>query len=98
MEDFQPDECNQDIFNTGVFIGSIYNYPSPHVEAFVRYAAFLSGQQIDWHYSGGRGRVLVIGDTNAAIEAFHKLRLNPRNTDLIPEGTPMPKGPPSFEY
>ena len=97
MKNFQPQDCDTEVFDNGEFIGIIHTYPSPQVEAFVRYAAQLSGQRIDWHYSGGRGRVLVIGDTEAAIKAFHDLRLDPRCTDLVPAGKPRPSGMPYMD-
>ena len=84
-ENFQPQPCDNEIFNSGTMIGMIYTYPSPQIEAFVRYAAHLSGEKIDWHFSGGRGVVLVLGDHEAckrAYDAFLKLRLDPFKTDM----------------
>ena len=84
-QNFQPQPCNQDIFDKGTCIGLIYSYPSPQIEAFVRYAAQLSGTEMDWHFAGGRGRILVLGDAEAcqkAYDAIIDLRLDPFKTDI----------------
>ena len=77
-----PQDCSDDIYKNGEYLGIIINYPSPHIEAFVRYAAQLSGQRIDWHYAGGRAVILYIGDRDKVIDGFRQLRLDPKNHDL----------------
>jgi len=99
MPSAQPEApCDPKIFEKGECIGTIHTYPSTQVEAFVRHAAHVSGQKIDWHYAGGRGQILTLAkseeDKSAVIQAFFDLRLDPRCTDLVPENTPHPDGVP----
>ena len=75
--------CDEEIFHKGVCIGKIYGYASEQIEEFVKRAADISGQLVDWHFFGGVGRILVLGDIDKATKAFYGLELDPENTDII---------------
>jgi hypothetical protein len=61
-----PPPCAKDIFDKGVGL-CILDARSAAAEAWVQKVAKLSGQRVDWHYSGGRANVLVLGDHAAAL-------------------------------
>lgn len=42
-------------------------------EAWAQKVAARSGQRVDWHYSGGRANVLVLGDHAVALMAAREL-------------------------
>ena len=75
-----PQPCDREVFekgqpllaaDTGVVGGAAI------FESWVQDLAKLSGQRIDWHYSGGIAQVLFIGDRAAIIEAIDQLKLPP---------------------
>lgn len=70
-------------------------------EAWVRKIGKRSGQRVDWHYSGGRGNVLVLGDHAAALRAARDLedklvgcvlRFSEDQRALYRSGDPLPEG------
>ena len=80
---------NVEIFQKGKPVASIDGKPAD-VELWVQKVAQLSGQQVDWHYSGGRAHVLCLGDHTAVRDAVDKLKpeLNGRILCLFNEGEP----------
>lgn len=58
----QPEgRCDARIFEEGVPVMMIAQCPSTVIEAMVVRAREALKLKIDWHYSGGRGIVLVLG-------------------------------------
>ncbi len=67
-----PPECKPDIFMNGHSI-VVLDGCSYRVEQWVKAVAKLSGQPVDWHYTGGRANVLYLGDydkVQAAIKTM----------------------------
>jgi hypothetical protein len=95
-----PPPCNHEIFTSGVGL-CVIDARMHAAEAWVQSVAALSGQRVDWHYSGGRGNVLVLGDHAKALAAVHELastldgRLLSISEDgraLYRDGDPLPEG------
>ena len=83
------ERCNVEIFQKGKPVASIDGKPAD-VELWVQKVAQLSGQRVDWHYSGGRAHILCLGDHSAVRSAVEELesKLNGRILDLFDEGEP----------
>jgi len=64
--------CNQNVFKNGFGI-CFLDAGSVNAEAWVQKVAAFSGQQVDWHYSGGIANVLYIGDYEKVIQAVNIL-------------------------
>lgn len=70
-----PPPCDPAIFKDGKVV-CVIDGRSNAVERFVKAVAARSGAQVDWHYAGGRARVLHLGDENSyqvALNAVHAL-------------------------
>lgn len=66
------DRCDQEVFENGASLLAIDGW-AKDVEPWVQRVAEQSGQRVDWHYSGGRAHVLVLGDHAAATRAAQEL-------------------------
>lgn len=64
--------CDVDVFKNGKSLASV-SASSRAAEAWVKRVAKESGQRVDWHYSGGRVHVLVLGDHAAALAVAQRL-------------------------
>lgn len=62
--------CDQEVFRHGrsLFAFDTWLCGARTFETWVRSLAFLSGQRVDWHYSGGIANVLVLGDRQRVWE------------------------------
>lgn len=68
-----PPPCESDIFKNGECVFVTDTIPSNAMEGWVKHVAEISGQRVDWHFVGGRARVLALGDiekVKLAIEAL----------------------------
>ena len=65
-------KCDDEVFRNGVGL-CVLDAGSAAAEEWVRKVAKASGQRVDWHYSGGRANVLVIGDHAAALASAREL-------------------------
>ena len=68
-----PAPCNQKVFDKGVQVFMTHTIPSNAMEEWVKKVAKLSGQQVDWHFAGGRARVLALGDIKKVESAIQEL-------------------------
>jgi hypothetical protein len=66
------ERCDDEVFKNGVSLASLDARSDP-AEAWVKRVAAESGQRVDWHYSGGRVHVLVLGDYAAARATAERL-------------------------
>ncbi len=57
-----PPPCDPTIFAEGVQVFVTDTIGSNAIEGWVRQVAQRSGQPVDWHWYGGRARVLALGD------------------------------------
>ena len=57
-----PPPCDPKIFSEGQQVFTTSTIPSNAMEGWVRKVAQQSGQPVDWHFVGGRARVLALGD------------------------------------
>ena len=69
------DKCNKDVFDKGECLAITCDIEKEMLEMLVQSASRLSGQPMDWHFAGGRGRVLALGDIDKAYQMFRKMLL-----------------------
>lgn len=62
------EKCDDEIFKRGHSICAL-DACKHRAELFAREVASLSGQRVDWHYSGGIANVLYIGDHSKVAAA-----------------------------
>lgn len=67
-----PPPCDPSIFQNGTVVMMSHSIPSAKVETWVKSVARKSGQPVDWHFFGGRIRVLALGDLDKVREAIQK--------------------------
>ena len=68
-----PTSCDSEIFEKGEQVFVTSTIPSNAMEGWVKKVAELSGQRVDWHFLGGRARVLALGDIEKVNSAIKKL-------------------------
>jgi len=68
----QPTPCDSYIYNNGNEICFVTGR-SFVIENWIVQIRKLSGQQVDWHYVGGRGRILYIGDYDKILKAINTI-------------------------
>lgn len=71
-EQIPPPECDQEVFKDGQAVCAI-DARMWAAEEWVKKVREKSGQRVDWHYSGGRGNVLFLGDYSAVMKAVMEL-------------------------
>jgi hypothetical protein len=54
--------CNTDLYEDGVCIAMYATYGSNHFNLLIEKVANESGRKVDWHYFGGRARVLTMAE------------------------------------
>ncbi len=62
--------CNQDIFENGKYVGMVIGGDANTIESYIQFIAETTGEPVDWHYVGGRGRVLTTGDVEKVKAAL----------------------------
>lgn len=67
-----PDRCDKEVFDHGLGIAAL-DARAKAAEKWVCAVAELSGQRVDWHYSGGIANVLYLGDYAKVREAIEVL-------------------------
>lgn len=60
--------CDREVFEKGQSLAALEARSIP-AEAWAKEVARVSGQCVDWHYSGRIAHVLVLGDHAKALEA-----------------------------
>jgi hypothetical protein len=70
-----PQPCDPEIFSKGVQVFVTDTLGSNAIESWVRKVSDLSGQPVDWHWAGGRARVLALGDIDRVKAAITALKL-----------------------
>lgn len=65
-----PTPCNIDIFENGKLVGIIYDGSSHAIDVYIKYIAKITDEPVDWHYCGGRGRILTTGNVEKVKEAL----------------------------
>ena len=63
------DVCKPDVYANGTCI-DVVDATKDHLEWACKETERRSGAAVDWHYVGGRGRVLALGDIAKAAEIF----------------------------
>lgn len=66
--------CDLKVYNKGECVFLIWALPGEVVEAWVRKIARCSGQRVDWHWYGGKARVLALGNLDKVYEAIDALK------------------------
>jgi hypothetical protein len=80
-------ECDKEIFEKGEYVGTVTGGDAFVIEAFVKCVAEATGVQMDWHYFGGRGRVLAIGDIEKIRPEHGSMRTSRTGTTRWRTGT-----------
>lgn len=73
-----PQPCDREVFEKGQPLLAAHTGLGGGAEIFefwIQNLAKLSGQRIDWHYSGGIAQVLFIGDRAAIVSAIKQLEI-----------------------
>lgn len=65
--------CDREVFNHGTAVFVTHTVPAKEIERFVKAAASLSGQRVDWSYYGGRAVIRCLGDASAVTESIKYL-------------------------
>ena len=68
-----PAPCDDKIFKNGKCVLITHSIPSNAMEGWVKKVAEKSGQPVDWHFCGGRARVLALGDIDKVHKAIKEL-------------------------
>lgn len=79
------DRCDAKVFQNGKPLMAVDTGPvggAAIFEQWVQDLAAVSGQRVDWHYSGGVAQVLVLGDFAAALAAAQQTPL-PDNMTVL---------------
>lgn len=66
------DRCNSEIFSKGHSVATL-DACRHRAEDWVQQASRLSGQPMDWHYSGGIANILYLGDYEKVAGAVQHL-------------------------
>lgn len=67
-----PEPCNPEIFKNGTGV-CVLDGSSNAIETWVQAVAKKADAQVDWHYSGGRGNVLHLGDEESRQRVFNAI-------------------------
>jgi hypothetical protein len=71
-----PPPCDPEIFEKGetILVASRESGLSQDTERWIKQAAALSGQKIDWHYFAGYISIRALGNIEKAIKAVQELK------------------------
>lgn len=72
--------CDENIYKNGTCVGIMIGHSKAEIEDFVKSIADETQQPVDWHYAGGRARILTTGDTRVVR---HALSCNNQFTILL---------------
>ena len=61
--------CQPELYDHGEHVITVLG-AAEDIEAWVKQVARMSGQPVDWHYVGGRGVVLALGDLTKVSAAL----------------------------
>ncbi len=69
--------CDGELFREGKTVALIAGGSAKLIDRFVRELAEYSGERVDWHYMGGRARVVTTEDAYYKVrDALVELRLS----------------------
>ena len=84
----EPMPCNSDLFENGVQIALIGDCGgSNHFEQLIQAASRRAGVPIDWHFAGGRARVLAYEKDAEKAEEAMNMEVHPVLRGGAPVGT-----------
>jgi len=69
-----PPPCDPEISRNGTTVLVSHSVPSNATERWVKKVAKLSGQRVDWSFSGGAIVVQALGDLGKVLEAMRELK------------------------
>lgn len=84
-----PTPCDQEIFQKGEGV-CVVTGGSNAIENWVQQLGKITGEKVDWHFSGGRGNVLHLGDAEGrerVLIAIQETKAN-LNGELLSAGQP----------
>ncbi|EJO27563.1 DUF551 domain-containing protein [Achromobacter marplatensis] len=56
---FNPEKCDQEVFERGAFVG-LFDIPKHVANDLCKGISLATGARVDWHYFGGRVRVMAL--------------------------------------
>ncbi|HEX8184669.1 MAG TPA: hypothetical protein VF747_07950 [Blastocatellia bacterium] len=68
--------CDPEIYERGALVAVITGGSAKLIDRFVKEVSEFSGEPVDWHYAGGRGRVLTTGDASKVQYVIRELMLS----------------------
>jgi len=68
-----PNRCDQRIYDKGACIAVLGDVEKDDVERWCRETSRRLGALVDWHYMGGRPRVLTLGNATRADAIFQQV-------------------------
>jgi hypothetical protein len=68
-----PPPCNPKVFAEGTCVFVTHTIGPNALEAWVQQIARKSGQLVDWHYFGGRAKILALGNLAKVHQAIEEL-------------------------
>ena len=68
-----PPPCQQKVYKDGEVVFVTHTISSNAIEGWVKKIAQYSGQEVDWHFVGGRAIVKALGDIPKVHKAIEEL-------------------------
>ena len=65
--------CRDKIYKKGVCVGVFGRFSDDEAERLCQETQRRTGEGVDWHYIGGRVRVLTLGDLGVVTEIFNEV-------------------------
>lgn len=72
--EYNPQRCHPDIFKNGHMVFLTHTLGTDGMNEWIKALRETSGQPIDWHFAGGRARVLALGDIDEVRKAIVRHR------------------------
>lgn len=74
MAEYSSERCSRELYENGETVFWSHTISKKGMNEWVRTLRESSGQPIDWHFAGGRARVVALGDLEAVQNAIRKHR------------------------
>lgn len=85
-----PTPCSKEMLEKGQIVFVTHSIPSNAMEGWVKKVAEKSGQDVDWHFEGGRAVVMTLGDVSIVKKALEEFM--PEHDELYRKHTNFSSG------
>ena len=84
--------CDEKVFKNGqsILLADTYECRAEGFEQWVKTIAQISGQLVDWHYSGGIANMLYLGDRKKVCEAIDSIPCPAQIIQYVQDGESGP--------